>query len=94
VLSLHQLTRENERDRFGTVICSAMILLVAACACSMKPTERSSRKQLSKVKRNVKRFHVNGGLGFDGERLHMNVCHRVRCHPMILSRIDVTGQNK
>jgi hypothetical protein len=62
---LHQSTRENERDRFDTVVCGAPILLVAACAFSVKQTERSSRKQLSKVKRDVKRFHVN-------------VCHRFR----------------
>src|SRR3989442_960854 len=77
---LHQSTREHERDRFDTVVCEARLLLVAACAFSVNQTERSSRKQLSKVKRDVKRFHVNG-------------CHRFRCHAMILSISDVTGNN-
>ncbi len=57
---LHQSRRENERDRFDTVGGLAPILLVAACAFSVNQTGRSLRKTLSKVKRNVKRFPVNG----------------------------------
>ena len=78
--SCTSLCLEHERDRFDTVVGEAPILLVAACAFSLKQTERSSRKKLSKVKRDVKRFHVN-------------VYHRFRCHAMILSIIDVTGHN-
>jgi hypothetical protein len=79
-LYMHQSTRENEQDRFDTVVCSATSILAAACAVLVNQTERSYRTKRSNVKRNVKRFHAN-------------VCHRFRCHPMILSSSDVTGQN-
>jgi hypothetical protein len=71
-LALHPSTRENGRDRVDTVGGLAPILLVAACAFSVNQTERSYRKKLSNIKRDVQRFTVN-------------VCHRFRCHPMILS---------
>jgi hypothetical protein len=72
------LCLENERDRFDTVGGLAPILLAAACAFSVKQTQRSYRTKRSNVKRHVKRFTVN-------------VCRRFRCHPMILSIIDVTA---
>src|SRR5512135_2275991 len=77
---VHQSTREHEPDRFGTVGGLAPSLLVAACACLVNQTDRSYRKQLSHVKRDVERFHVNGG-------------HRFRCHSMILSSSDGTSNN-
>ncbi len=78
---LHQSRREHERDRFETVGGLAPILLVAACAFSVNQTDRSYRNKLRKVKRDVKRFPVNGG-------------HRVRCHAMILSISDGTSNNQ
>jgi hypothetical protein len=54
------IAREHERDRFDTVGGLAPSLRVAAYAFSVQQTDRSSRQTLSTVKRNVKRFHVNG----------------------------------
>jgi hypothetical protein len=51
---------ENERDQFDTVGGLAPILLAAACAFSVPQTDRSSRKTLNDVKRNINRFPVNG----------------------------------
>jgi hypothetical protein len=58
--------------------CEAPSLLAAACAFSGNQTDRSERQKLSDVKRNVKRFPVNG-------------CQRFRCSPTILSIFDVPG---
>ncbi len=77
---LPQSRREHERDQFDTVGGLAPSLLVVACACSLNQTDRSSRQQLTVVKRNVKRFAVNG-------------CQHFRGSPTILSILDVTGHN-
>jgi len=57
---------------------SLRFFAVRACAFSVNPTDRSSRQTHRPVKRNGKRFPVNG-------------CQRCRCHAMIVSSRDGTS---